>query len=74
MSKEKRTIFLENPYDLETLFETIEIAGREGKELLLVDRLISTLRLDPELDLTNLNYRLLRDFNLLTFEHEETEI
>jgi hypothetical protein len=68
MSKVKKIIFLENPYDVETLFESLEIAGSQGKELLYMDRLIATIRLDPEADLTNLNYKILHDLNLLTLE------
>lgn len=64
----KRNIFLENPYDLETLIETLKIASDNNKELLFLDRLITTIRLDPEQDLTNLNYRLLHDLNLMKLE------
>lgn len=64
----KRSIFLENPYDLEAVFESLEIASKQGKELVYMDRLLATLRLDPEGDLVNINYRILHDMQLLTLE------
>jgi hypothetical protein len=68
MSKKRKVIFLENPYDVETVFESMQIAGEYGKELLYMDRLIATIRLDPEADLTNLNYKILHDLQLLELE------
>jgi hypothetical protein len=71
MSNPKKKLFLENPYDVETVFESMQIAGEQGKELLYMDRLIATLRVDSEADLTNLNYKILHDLNLLTLEPVE---
>lgn len=73
MNKQKQKqqqprIFYENPYDLETLFESLTIASDNDKELIFVDRLISLLRLDPQADLTTLNYKILKDLNLIKFE------
>jgi len=64
----KRAIFLENPYDLETVFESLEIAKTQNKELLYLDRLLATLRLDPEGDITNINYKILNDLGLLSLQ------
>lgn len=64
----KRTLFLENPYDIETVYESLQIASKQGKELIYMDRLLATLRLDPDGDITNINYRLLHDLKLLKFE------
>lgn len=64
----KRTLFLENPYDIETVYESLQIASKQGKELIYMDRLLATLRLDPGADLTNINYRLLHDLKLLKLE------
>lgn len=58
-------VFRENPYDLETIFETLSIASRHDKELIYIDRLIAELRLNPEGDLTNINYRILLDLGLI---------
>jgi hypothetical protein len=66
--KTKPRVFYENPYDLETLFESLSIASEHDKELIFVDRLISLLRLDPEVDLTTLNFKILKDLNLVTLE------
>ena len=64
----KKKIFLESPYDIETIFESLSIASHNDKELIYMDRLIATIRLDPEGDLTNINYRILKDLNLLKLE------
>lgn len=74
MPKEQRTIFLENPYDIETLFESLQIAVKDNKELLFMDRLIATIRLDPEVDVTNLNFRILSDLRLMELNNKPETI
>jgi len=64
----KKMLFLENPYDVETLLECIKIATEHNRELVYMDRLIGMLRLDPEADLINLNYRIMHDLSLLELE------
>jgi hypothetical protein len=59
------TIFLENPYDMQCILDGLEIAKTKNKELIYMDRIISTLRLDPEGDITNISYRILLDLQLL---------
>lgn len=71
MHKKERKVFLENPYDIETLFESLSIASDNEKELLFMDRLVATIRLDPEGDLTNINYKILKDLDLLKLEKIE---
>jgi hypothetical protein len=66
---EPQRIFLESPYDLETLFESLSIASTHDKELLYMDRLVALLRLDPTADLTTLNYKILRDLKILELEN-----
>lgn len=61
-------IFYENPYDLETLFESLTIASDKDKELIFIDRLISLLRLDPQADITNLSFKILRDLEIVKLE------
>lgn len=61
-------VFLENPYDLETMFESLAIASKHDKELIFVDRLISLLRLNPEADLTTLSFKILKDMNIVKLE------
>ncbi len=63
-------VLYENPYDLENVFESLSIASRHDKELLYMDRLIATLRLDPLGDITNINYNILRDLELLKLQTE----
>lgn len=63
-------ILYENPYDLENIFESLNIASRHDKELLYMDRLIATLRLDPAGDITNINYNILRDLELIKLKRE----
>jgi len=64
--------YLENPFDLFSLMESIEIAKSQNKEVLFMDRLIGTLRLDPEADLVNLNYRTLTSLGLLSLNSANT--
>ena len=61
----KKKIFCENVYDIETIFESLSIASKHDKELLYMDRLIATLRLDPYEDLTNINFKILSDLGLI---------
>ena len=69
-NKQKQRVFLESPYDIEIIFESLSIASKNEKELLYIDRLISTLRLDPYGDLTNINYNILKDLKLIDIEHK----
>jgi len=70
-NKEKNTkpkLFLENPYDIETFFESMSVASNHDKELQYIDRLISYIRLDPTEELTTLCYKSLRDLELINLE------
>jgi hypothetical protein len=58
-------ILYENPYDIETFFESFSIASKNEKELIYIDRLITSLRLDPYGDLTSINYKILMDLGLI---------
>jgi hypothetical protein len=62
---QSRQIFLENPYDIETIFEALSIASNNDKEFIYMDRLISHLRMSPEEDLTNINFKILEELHLL---------
>lgn len=63
--------FLENPYDLETCFESLNIASKGNKELIYLDQLLARIRLDPTVDITELNYTILSELDLLKFEKIE---
>lgn len=67
----KKRIFGENPYDLETLLESIKIASKNGTELLFLDKIVTSLRSDPYADLTNIAYKALNDLQILKFEPTE---
>jgi len=68
MPKKENKVFLENPYDIETVFESLSLAADHEKELEYMDRLIATVRLDPCGDLTNINYNILRNMGILKLE------
>ena len=61
-------IFLENPYDVQCILDGLKIAQEKNKQLLYMDRLLATLRLDPEGDIVNISYRILLDLDLLKLE------
>ena len=58
-------VLLENPYDLETFFESLNIASNHEKELLYMDRFIAALRSDPNGDITSINYNILKDLGII---------
>lgn len=69
--KKKNTssrIFYENPYDIETVFEALSTASEKNKELIFVDRLITFLRLDPQADITNISFNILKDLDIIKLE------
>lgn len=64
-TQKKQKIFIENPYDIETFFESISLASLNDKELQFMDRFISCFRKNPECDLTQLNYDILKSLDLI---------
>jgi len=61
--------FYENPYDVETFFEGLEIAAQHDKELQFVDRFIANLRIDPLKDASEVVFKVLTiDLKLVVFE------
>ena len=57
----ERQVFFENPYDIETVFESLSAASDSNMELLYMDRLIYVLRSDPECDITDVSYKILKE-------------
>lgn len=57
--------FLENPYDLETLFESLSLASKKDKELIFMDRFIALIRINPTIELTTLNYIILTELDIM---------
>lgn len=63
--KQRPKVFCENVYDLETFFESLSIASDHDKELLFVDLVLSTIRLDPHCDLTDVFHKTLKKLDIL---------
>jgi hypothetical protein len=63
--KASSRIFLENPYDLETVFESMSIASDRNKELLFMDKFISSIRANPEDEITSICYKVLSSLDIL---------
>lgn len=70
MKKEtySRLIFNENPYDIETFFEGLEVMAARGKELFFMDQFVDKLRKDSEADITTVVFEILRDNGIIKFE------
>jgi hypothetical protein len=68
MQSQRIRFFLENPYDIQCVLDGLKIAKSKNKDIIYMDRLLATLRLDPEGDIVNIIYRILMDLNLLTLE------
>lgn len=64
----RQKVFLENPYDLETVFESLSVSTDHDKELIFMDRLIANLRQTPNADLTDLCYNILREQGIIKLE------
>jgi hypothetical protein len=68
--KAKLWMFYENPYDIETVLDSLTLATRNGKELVYMDRLLSMIRLDPEIDTTELSFAILRDLEIVELKSD----
>ena len=63
-----KPIFYENPYDIETFFEGMNIAIEHGKEFQYVDRFITHMRIDPLQDSADISFKVLsQDLKLLEY-------
>lgn len=62
---EEQVVFKENPYDVETIFESLSVASDHDMELLYMDRLINSLRINPECDVTHISYLILKDLKAI---------
>jgi hypothetical protein len=64
----KKPIFYENPYDIETFFEGMNIAIEHGKEFQYIDRFITHMRIDPLQDTADISFKVLsQDLKLLEY-------
>jgi len=65
----KKKIFYENPYDIETFLEGLEISSKNNKELIFIDRVFAYLRLDPTREMTDIVFDILdKDLNLVVYK------
>lgn len=72
MPTQRVQIFLENPYDVQCIMDCMKIAKTQNKDMIFLDKLLATLRLDPEGDIVNISYRILLDLQLLKLEPAKT--
>ena len=63
----KRRLFYENPYDIETFLEGLDVAANHGKELQYIDRFIAYLRLDPTREVTDISFNILKEFDIIKY-------
>lgn len=74
MSSQKvKKVFLENPYDLETILESMSIASDSDKTLLFLDKLIATIRLDPLVEISTLSYKILQELSIMKLQKKHTK-
>lgn len=64
----KKPLFFENPYDIETFFESMTVASQKDMELQYIDRLVAYIRMDPTAELSTLCFNSLRDLKLINME------
>lgn len=58
-------VYLENPYDVETVLDALKIASVENREMWFLDRLIGMIRADPTADITTITFQILNKLNLI---------
>lgn len=70
-SKEDSPRFYENPYDVHTFFEALNIAKDNEKEYLFMDRFLTHMRLDPLQEVASVAFNVLaKDLELMKFENK----
>jgi hypothetical protein len=72
MPTQRLQIFVENPYDVQCVLDCMKIAKAQNKELVFLDKLLATLRIDSDGDIVNISYRILMDLKLLKLEPAKT--
>ena len=60
----------ENPYDLENVLQSMEIASTRNLEIVYLDRLITSLRNDESVDLLDTSYKILNKLDLIEIKNE----
>lgn len=64
--------FKEDPYDLETLLESIHMSSLENKELLFLDKFITNIKENPDDNTVEVSYRVLRELDILRLEKADS--
>ena len=62
-------ILFENPYDIETVLESMRIASISSKEIHFMDNFINQIRSEPESDITKTCYEILTNLNLVKLKN-----
>ena len=63
-NKKKERIFQEKPDDIETVFEGLSISLEQSKHLLFLDKLISSIRTNSEIDLVDTTFEIINELKL----------
>jgi hypothetical protein len=69
----KKKVFLENPYDLETILESMSLASDSDKTLVFLDKLIAGIRLDPLVEISTLSYKILQQLNIIKLQKKQKQ-
>lgn len=65
VTTQDNNILKENPYDIETLIETIDMAADFGLEFSVLDDIITHLRKNPSANISEICFKTLQDLNLM---------
>lgn len=57
----KKSVFLNNPYDIEVIFEALSVASDNNVELLFMDMLVDNLKNCKDCDITDISYNILKE-------------
>ena len=68
-SSEKLKPF-EEPYDIETVFCALKIASDGRKEMIFMDRLLNYIRANPNSNLSDASFEILKSLRLLNLPVE----
>lgn len=63
-NKKKERIFQETPDDIETIFEGLSISLEYNKHLLFLDKLVYSIRNNPNVDLVDTTFDIMTELNL----------
>lgn len=70
MSEEK-PIFCENPYDIEALVNALSTTSEHNADYILLDRIITELRNDPDADLIRVIFETMSELGFMQNQLKE---